>query len=54
MSATSIILSTPKISKLRWFDSFKDLTVKELNEVAIYCRSATATLFTELLDRHYP
>jgi hypothetical protein len=54
MSATSIILSTPTNPKLQWFDSFKDLTDKELNEIAIHCRSATAALFTELSDRRHP
>jgi hypothetical protein len=50
MSATSIILSMPTNSKLQWFDSFKDLTDKELNDIAIQYRSATAALFTELLN----
>ena len=54
MSATSIILSTPTNPKFQWFDSFKDLTDKELNEVAVHCRSATAALFTELSDRRHP
>lgn len=54
MSTTSIIFSTPTNPKFQWFDSFKDLTDKELNEIAIHCRSATAALFTELSDRRRP
>lgn len=54
MSATSIIFRTPTNPRFQWFDSFKDLTDKELNEIAIHCRNATAAFFTELSDRRQP
>ena len=54
MSATSIIFSTLNNSRFQWFDSFKNLTNEELNEIAIHCRIATAAFFTELSDRRHP
>ena len=50
----SINFSTPGKPNLRWFDSLKDLTDKELNAIAIQSRSATAAVFSELSDRSNP
>ena len=54
MSVASIFFSTPTNPKFQWFDSFKDVTDEELNEITIHCRIATAALFTELSDRRHP
>jgi hypothetical protein len=54
MSPISITFSTPTNPRFQWFDSLKDLIDEELDEIAIYYRSATAAIFTELSDRRNP
>ena len=54
MSLISITSSTPTNPEFQWFDSLEGLADAELDEIAIYCRTATAAIFTELSDRRNP
>ena len=54
MSSISIVFGTPTNPNFEWYDGFKDVTDDELDEIAIYCRSATAAVVTELSDRRNP
>lgn len=54
MSPISLTFRTPTNPQLPWFDSLKGLSDEELDEVAVHCRSATAAVFSELLDRRHP
>ncbi len=54
MSPISITFGTPTNPKFQWFDSFKGLADKELNEMAVQCRGAMAAIFTEISDRREP
>ncbi len=54
MSPISITFGTSINPNFKWSDSLVDLTDKELDELVVHCRSATAAFFTELSDRQKP
>ena len=51
MSPISITFDTSINSCFQWYDSFKGLADKELEEIVVHCRSATTVFFIELSNR---
>lgn len=54
MPTINITFNTPRVPSFKWYESHERLTIQELNELVIQCRSATAAFSTELNDRHFP